>query len=150
MTHLYIPEQYFEAFAKPTSSSRITGRYVVKHFVEKRFGQKRCSVLTVWDHTEESSQALTSQPHWLRFFLFHHSNTVPFGSATIVCPNLSGNPPHAFTLVQHRLSISDWSSYSCPSGSLSATYLHNAADIEIVSDSFALYIWIVRTFGKSW
>lgn len=81
MTHLYIPEQYFEAFAKATSSSRITGRYVVKHFVvQKRFGQKRCSVLTVWDHTEESSQALTSQPHWLRFFFLFFFSSQQYSS----------------------------------------------------------------------
>ncbi len=40
MTHLcYVPEQYFEALAEATSSSRITGRYVVKHFVRGGFAK---------------------------------------------------------------------------------------------------------------
>lgn len=88
----YLPKQYFEALAKATSSSRITGRYIVKHFVRGGFAKSDAQCWLPGTKLKRTSKLLTSQPHWLRFFF--HSITVPLSVLQLlVCPNLSGNPP---------------------------------------------------------
>lgn len=143
----YLPKQYFEALAKATSSSRITGRYVVKHFVRGGFAKSDAQCWLPGTKLKRTSKLLTSLPHWLRFFF--HSITVPFGSATFSLPKLVGksasptrscNTTFLFPIGRH---------IHMPGDLCVLLYLHNAADIEIVSYSFAL-IRIFISFRKSW